>query len=125
MSIQTYEVIMEHCEIMELHPKQIEIVKKNQFDKSTYDNMTSLLKMMSDPTRLRILHALFVQELCVCDMQLCLNMSQSALSHQLSNLKLARLVSSRREGKNVYYSIIDDHIKVLFNMVHEHVVENI
>jgi ArsR family transcriptional regulator, lead/cadmium/zinc/bismuth-responsive transcriptional repressor len=116
---------MEHCEAMELHPKQIEIVKKNQFDKSTYDSMTNLLKMMSDPTRLRILHALFVQELCVCDMQLCLNMSQSALSHQLSNLKLARLVSSRREGKNVYYSIIDDHIKVLFNMVHEHVVESV
>lgn len=116
---------MEHCEIMEVHPKQIEIVKKSLFDKSTYDNMSNLLKMMSDPTRLKILHALFIHELCVCDLQLCLNMSQSALSHQLSNLRIARLVTSRREGKNVYYSIIDDHIKVLFNMVYEHVVENI
>lgn len=116
---------MEQCELLELHPQQIEDVKKQQFNHLTYDNMSNLLKIMSDPTRLKILHALFVHELCVCDLQSCLNMSQSALSHQLSNLRLARLVTSRREGKNIYYSLNDDHIKVLFNMVYEHVLENI
>jgi ArsR family transcriptional regulator, lead/cadmium/zinc/bismuth-responsive transcriptional repressor len=116
---------MEHCEIIETHPQQIENVKNNQFSNSTYETMSNLLKMMSDPTRLKILHALFMHELCVCDMQACLNMSQSALSHQLSNLKLARLVTSRREGKNIYYSLNDDHIKVLFNMVYEHVLETV
>jgi ArsR family transcriptional regulator, lead/cadmium/zinc/bismuth-responsive transcriptional repressor len=125
MNIQTYEVTMEHCEVIETHPQQIENVKNNQFNNLTYDNMSNLLKMMSDPTRLKILHALFLHELCVCDLQSCLNMSQSALSHQLSNLKLARLVTSRREGKNIYYSLNDDHIKVLFNIAYEHVLETV
>lgn len=116
---------METCLVKEIHPNQIENIKSNQLDEDTYKRMSVLLKMMSDPTRLRILHALFIHECCVCDLQEILNMSQSALSHQLYTLKLTRLVTSRRSGKNIFYSLNDEHVKLLFDLSHQHVMEQV
>jgi ArsR family transcriptional regulator, lead/cadmium/zinc/bismuth-responsive transcriptional repressor len=116
---------MELCEALETHPNQIEEIKSKQLDEDTYKNISILLKMMSDPTRLRILHALFIHECCVCDLQDILEMSQSALSHQLNTLKLTRLVTSRRSGKNVYYALSDDHVKMLFDISYQHVLEQV
>ena len=114
---------MEHCLQQETHQENIEEVRRHQYSDELYDEMSGLLKMMSDPTRLKICHALFVHDLCVCDLQEILGMSQSALSHQLTNLKLARLVISRRQGKNVVYSLSDHHVKELFKVTYEHVLE--
>lgn len=116
---------MEHCEIIEKHTTQIDDIKAKQLNESVYAKMSLLLKMMSDPTRLKLLHALFIHECCVCDLQEILDMSQSALSHQLNTLKLARLVTSRRSGKNVFYSLNDEHVKLLFDISYQHVMEQV
>jgi DNA-binding transcriptional ArsR family regulator len=116
---------MENCDVKEIHPNQIKLIKLSQLDEETYKKMSVLLKMMSDPTRLRILHALFIHECCVCDLQEILDMSQSALSHQLNTLKLTRLVTSRRSGKNIFYSLNDEHVKLLFDLSHQHVLEQV
>lgn len=80
-------------------------------------------KAFSDKTRLRILSALSFEELCVCDIATLLNMTQSAISHQLRFLKQARLVKSRKSGKTVYYSLCDDHIVTILAQGIEHVQE--
>ena len=116
---------MEQCDIVEKHFNQIEDVKSKQLKDDIYFKMSILLKMMADPTRLKLLHALFIHECCVCDLQEILGMSQSALSHQLNTLRLTRLVKSRRSGKNVYYSLNDEHVKQLFDVSHQHVMEQI
>lgn len=119
------EVVMNECLTYEIHSQAIEEVKSKQLSQETYRAMTSLLKMISDPSRLKICHALFLHDLCVCDLQEICGMSQSALSHQLYNLRLARLVTSQRKGKNIIYSLADDHVKKLFEVTYEHVMEQV
>ncbi len=85
--------------------------------------MSSLFKMMSDPTRLKIISALLVRELCVRDLAGLMQMSQSAISHQLAALRNSRLIKFRREGKQIFYSLDDDHIGQLFNQCLEHAKE--
>ena len=80
--------------------------------------------MFGDTTRLKILDALFQSEMCVCDISALLGISQSAISHQLRTLKQARLVKNRKDGKVVYYSLSDDHIKHIFDEGLIHVKEN-
>ena len=82
-----------------------------------------LFKMFGDVTRLSILTTLFEKELCVGDIAEALNSSQSAVSHQLNTLKAAKLVKARREGKNIYYSLDDDHVKEIMHMGIDHVEE--
>jgi ArsR family transcriptional regulator, lead/cadmium/zinc/bismuth-responsive transcriptional repressor len=82
---------------------------------------TELLKAVGDPTRMRILAALSAAELCVCDLQATLSMSQSAVSHQLRVLRKARLVKYRRHGKMAYYSLDDDHVGDILRVSLEHV----
>ena len=84
---------------------------------------TDFFKAFSDKTRLRILAALVSAELCVCDIASLLNMSQSAISHQLRFLKQARLVKSRKTGKTVYYALCDDHIQTILAQGIAHVQE--
>lgn len=88
-----------------------------------YEEMSLLFKMFSDSTRLKILHLLFEQERCVSDFIEELQMSQSAVSHQLATLKKTHLIKSRKAGKNVYYSLADEHIVSIFKMALDHVNE--
>ncbi len=95
-----------------------------EFKDNYYDKMSILLKTMSDKTRLKILHLLFENEYCVCDICERLNMSQSAISHQLKVLKDERLVKFHRVKKHIYYSLNDDHIKDIFNLTLTHIMED-
>jgi len=88
-----------------------------------YD-LAELFKVFGDTTRIKILYALFASEMCVCDIAALINMTQSAVSHQLRVLKQARLVKYRKEGKVVYYSLDDDHIKQIFDQGYMHITEN-
>ena len=83
-------------------------------DEKLYD-LADLFKVFGDTTRIKIIYALFEEEMCVCDIADLLNMTQSAISHQLRVLKQARLVKFRKEGKIVYYSLDDNHVNQIFN----------
>ena len=85
--------------------------------------LADLFKLFGDSTRITILWALTESEMCVCDLCALLKMKQPAVSHQLKNLKQARVVKARREGKVIYYSLDDDHIGKLLNLGMEHVRE--
>ena len=87
-----------------------------------YD-LAELFKVFGDSTRIRILFALFEEEICVCDLAELLNMTQSAISHQLRILKNAKLVKSRRDGKQIMYSLADDHVNTIINQGLEHIEE--
>ena len=91
-------------------------------EESLYD-LAELFKVFSDSTRIRILYALFESELCVCDIAEVLSMTQSAISHQLRVLKQARLVRNRREGKQIYYSLADDHVRTIIGQGMDHITE--
>jgi ArsR family transcriptional regulator len=91
-------------------------------EESLYD-LAELFKVFGDTTRIRILYALFESELCVCDIAEVLNMTQSAISHQLRVLKQARLVRNRREGKQIYYSLADDHVRTIIGQGMDHIEE--
>jgi len=88
------------------------------------DEVANLFHVLGDPTRVRLIHLLFDAERCVLDLTELIGMSQSAVSHQLSILRQARLVRSRREGKNIYYSLDDEHIVQIFSFAREHILES-
>ena len=91
-------------------------------EESLYD-LAELFKVFGDSTRIRILYALFESELCVCDIAEILSMTQSAISHQLRVLKQARLVRNRREGKQIYYFLADDHVRTIIGQGMDHITE--
>lgn len=92
----------------------VNLVKTNMLESNKITLLSKLFKVFGDPTRIKILWALNVYELCVLDICEVLGMTKSAVSHQLSTLKEAKLVKSRREGKEVYYSLDDEHVKEIF-----------
>ena len=98
------------------------VLKKQPTEEHLYD-LAELFKVFGDSTRIKILYALVETELCVGDLSQILNLSQSAVSHQLKILKDAKLVKFRREGKIVFYSLDDDHVRTILNMGMEHVEE--
>ena len=89
----------------------------------TFYALADLYKMFADSTRVQILWALSCEKMCVCDLAVLLGMSKSAISHQLKSLRLASLVTHQRQGKNVYYSLADNHIKDIFEKGFEHIKE--
>ena len=91
-------------------------------EEELYD-LAELFKVFGDSTRIRILFVLFEAEVCVCDLAEVLHMTQSAVSHQLKILKQAKLVSARREGKSVFYSLADDHVRTIIAQGREHIEE--
>lgn len=106
-----------------IHQDVIDKVKAElPADEILYD-LAELFKVFGDSTRIKIICALFEKELCVGDLSAVLNVSQSAVSHQLRTLKQARLVKFRRDGKVIYYSLDDEHIKNIFNAGYQHVIE--
>lgn len=107
------------CDGNHIHPSHIE----NMISEDNLYNLADLFKVFGDPTRIRILHILAQQELCVCDIAEALGMTQSAISHQLRVLKQSHLVKYRREGKTIYYSLADNHVYAILAQGLEHVRE--
>ena len=106
---------IESCNCNVIHEDVVmKVSEKLPKDELLYD-LAELFKVFGDTTRIKILYALFEEEMCVCDIADLLNMTQSAISHQLRVLKQARLVKFRKEGKIVYYSLDDNHINQIFN----------
>jgi ArsR family transcriptional regulator len=116
--------VSEMCDCNVIHEDAVAYVKANMPDEDPVYEVAELFKVFGDSTRTRIICALSVSELCVCDLSCILSMSQSAVSHQLRILKQARIVKNRRAGKAVYYSLDDDHIKSLFSVAFAHVMED-
>ena len=114
---------VECCELLSTHEEIVEKVRREMPDEDTLYNLTELFRVFGDSTRMRILYVLFASEMCVCDIAALLGISQSAISHQLRALKNTRLVKSRREGKTVFYSLADDHVKTIIDQGLEHVHE--
>lgn len=111
------------CEECMTHQDLINIVNKNMPAENELYDLAELFKVFGDSTRIRILFVLFEAEVCVCDLAETLNMTQSAISHQLKILKQAKLVKSRREGKSVFYSLADGHVRTIIAQGIEHIEE--
>lgn len=114
---------IERCDCNVVHEDVVNRVKEQMPPEETLYDLAELFKIFGDSTRVRILWALDAAEMCVCDIAYLLGMTQSAISHQLRILKQANLVKSRREGKNVYYSFKDDHVKQIFEQGLSHIAE--
>ena len=123
MSEHIHDCHEETCEYMHVHPELIEKVKENMPPEETLYDLAELYKVFGDSTRIKILYVLFESEMCVCDIAQTLGMSMSAISHQLRVLKNSRLVSFRREGKTIIYSLADDHVRGIIAMGMEHILE--
>ena len=113
----------ETCEYMHAHPELIGRVREQMPDEETLYDLAELYKVFGDSTRIKMLYVLFEAEMCVCDLAQCLNMTTSAISHQLRVLKQSRLVKSRREGKTVFYSLADDHVRTIIDQGMNHIEE--
>lgn len=114
---------IDRCDCEVIHENTVNKVKeKMPLEENLYD-LAELFKVFGDTTRIKLLWALDEEEMCVCDLAVLLNMTQSAISHQLRVLKQARLVKYRREGKIVYYSLDDEHIKAIFDQGLIHINE--
>ncbi|VVB77544.1 Putative arsenical resistance operon repressor ArsR [uncultured archaeon] len=111
------------CEIFCINEKIVKEVKSSMLSDEEFFKLSENFKIISDSTRIKILYALSKKELCVCDLATILKMKQSAISHQLRILKDTRLVKFRKEGKIVYYSLIDKHVIKLLDMGVEHAKE--
>lgn len=120
------ENINEHiecCDCNEIHEDLLKIVNDTMPEETELYDLAELFKVFGDSTRIRILFVLFEAEVCVCDLAKVLNMTQSAISHQLRILKANKLVNSRREGKSVFYSLADGHVRTIIAQGREHIEE--
>lgn len=106
-----------------VHTGPVQNALENMPDLDTLFSLAELFKVFGDTTRIRIMCALFNQELCVCDIAEILGMGQSAISHQLRLLRASHLVRVRREGKSSFYSLDDEHVKLIFEQGLNHIME--
>lgn len=109
---------------MTIDEKTAEEIENKMPEESELYELADLFKVFGDSTRIRILFVLFEAEVCVCDLAEALHMTQSAISHQLKILKNSRLVKSRREGKSVFYSLADSHVRTMIDQGREHIEES-
>jgi len=114
---------IEFCNCSTIHEDVVDKVRNLIPPAETLYDLAELFKVFGDSTRIKILCVLFETEMCVCDIAALLNMTQSAISHQLRVLKNARLVKYRRDGKVVYYSLDDQHVKQIFDQGLIHIKE--
>ena len=114
---------IESCAQLLVHEDAVSKVRSELPDDETLYDLAELFKIFGDSTRVKILYALFEAELCVCDIAQLLGITQSAVSHQLRVLKSARLAKPRREGKTVFYSLADDHVRKIIAQGMEHISE--
>lgn len=113
----------ECCETVEIHEELLRIVEEKMPEETELYDLAELFKVFGDSTRIRILFVLSSAEVCVCDLAKALNMTQSAISHQLRILKNSKLVKSRREGKSIFYSLADGHVSTIIAQGREHIEE--
>ena len=114
---------IECCDCNEIHEDLLKIVNDTMPEETELYDLAELFKVFGDSTRIRILFVLFEAEVCDCDLAKVLNMTQSAISHQLRILKANKLVNSRREGKSVFYSLADGHVRTIIAQGREHIEE--
>lgn len=111
------------CEGQEIHRDLLnKVAEKLPCEEDIFD-LAELFKIFGDSTRMKILYTLFESEMCVCDIALLIGASQSAVSHQLRLLKQANLIKPRRDGKTVFYSLADDHVRTIINNGMDHILE--
>ena len=111
------------CEFLYVHEEIVQQVNQVMPQEETLFDLAELFKVFGDSTRIKILYVLFEAEMCVCDIAQLLGMTQSAISHQLQVLKKSKLVKYRRDGKTVFYSLADDHVRSILYQGMEHVAE--
>ncbi|WP_130861471.1 ArsR/SmtB family transcription factor [Bacilliculturomica massiliensis] len=114
---------IENCEVTQVHGEVVKSVTDQMPEDEILYDLAELYKVFGDSTRIKILYVLFESDLCVCDIAEALSMGQSAISHQLRVLKQAQLVKFRREGKQVIYSLADDHVRTIIDQGMEHIME--
>jgi ArsR family transcriptional regulator, lead/cadmium/zinc/bismuth-responsive transcriptional repressor len=110
-----------HCEVDIIHEDLVHAAQPDLLDGLTATHMAQIFQALSDPTRVRLISSLLSTELCVCDIAAILGMTQSAVSHQLRVLRDQRLVKARKEGRVVYYTLDDEHIRDLMSRTLEHI----
>jgi len=115
------DICCEVCEELKTDPERVDRVKSCMIGDDEAVMLSELFKVLGDQTRVKIIFALSCFEMCVCDIAETINMTQSAVSHQLRIMRNMKLVKYRKEGKAVYYSLDDDHILQLFKQGMEHV----
>ena len=111
----------EVCDCNVIHEGVVEDVKSKMLDNKFISEISTFFKILGDNTRVKILFALDHNEMCVCDIANVLNMTKSSISHQLSYLKDLNIVKSRKSGKEVYYSLDDEHVKEVFEVAISHI----
>lgn len=111
------------CDCSVIHEDSVEEVRKKMPQEEQLYELADFFKVLGDSTRVKIMWALDMKELCVCDLAVLLNMTKSAISHQLRALREARLVKFKKDGKVVYYSLADHHVKQVFEMGYQHINE--
>ncbi len=111
------------CEVTCLHPDAVTLARTHLPDEPCVDHATSFLKLMADPTRLKILSALATTELCVCDLAAVVGISESAVSHQLRLLRTGRVVTFRKDGRVAYYRLLDHHVTITIRNALDHARE--
>ena len=111
------------CEYISIHDEIVDRVNETMPSEDELYDLAELYKVFADSTRIKILYVLFESEMCVCDISKLLEMSQSAISHQLRVLKQSKLVKFRREGKTVFYSLADEHVRTIIDQGIEHISE--
>ena len=109
------------CDCNVIHKDAVEKALKNKPDELTLLKLSEVFKIIGDPTRIKILWCLDGQEMCVCDIANALNISKSLVSHQLAVLRNSEIVKSRKSGKEVYYTLDDEHISKLYEIGVEHI----
>ena len=114
---------VERCEFIHAHEEIVDKVNQNMPAEELLYDLAELYKIFGDSTRIKILYVLFESEMCVCDIAQLLNMTQSAISHQLRILKQSQLVKNRRDGKTVFYSLADGHVRTILDQGMEHIIE--
>lgn len=115
---------IEICDNKEIHADLLKQVRDTLPEENQLYDLAELFKTFGDSTRIRILFVLFEAEVCVCDIAEALHMTQSAISHQLRILKQSKLIKSRRDGKSIFYSLADEHVKMIIAQGMDHVLED-
>lgn len=118
-----YEPDIDRCDCNTIHEEIVNDVRKHMPDEDVLLDLADIFKVFSDSTRVKILYALFRAEMCVCDIAVLLGMTKSSISHQLRILKQSKLIKFRKDGRVVYYSLADEHVKCIFDQGLIHVCE--
>lgn len=118
-----YEPDIDRCDCTIIHEEVVNDVRQHMPDDDILIDLADIFKVFGDSTRVKILCALFRAEMCVCDISVLLGMTKSSISHQLRILRQSKLVKSRKDGRVVYYSLDDDHVKSIFDQGLSHVCE--